>query len=62
VFPYDVAGVALFVVGCVLSIFATARRTARGPRAPAAARAPQAPTSASVARLLRDVGDWTKRR
>jgi hypothetical protein len=63
VWRYAVAGVALLVVGCVLSILATARRTAR-PSRPVAAEPTSADkaTSPSVSRLLRDVRGWTKRR
>jgi uncharacterized membrane protein len=63
VFAYAVAGVLLLVIGCMLSIFATARRTAvRSARSQSVARAaPTTATSASVARLLHDVSGWTKR-
>jgi hypothetical protein len=63
VFSYAVAGALLLVIGCILSIFATARRTAsRSPRQQPGARVAQAPpTSAAVTRLLRDVSSWTKR-
>jgi hypothetical protein len=61
-FSYALAGVVLLVVGCMLSIFATARRTARSPKPESLERAPVPATSASVTRLLRDVSGWTSRR
>jgi len=61
VFSYAIARVVLLIVGCALSIFATANRTARPPRRNASPREADGPTtSASVARLLHDVRGWTK--
>jgi hypothetical protein len=63
IFSYAVVGVVLLVVGCVLSIFAAAKRTANPPRPPRRGAVPPAVngrTSASVARLLHDVRGWTK--
>jgi hypothetical protein len=54
--------VVLLIVGCLLSILATARRTARPHRPGAAVRAEHVrATSESVARLRRDVSGWAKR-
>jgi len=62
VFGYAVAGVVLVVVGCVLSILATARRTARGGRPVDQRTLVTRAASASVARLQRDVRGWSARR
>ena len=60
---YAMTGVGLFVVGCMLTILANARRAAaaRTMRHPAADTTDDGRRSASVTRLQRDVRDWLKR-
>lgn len=60
---YAMTGVALFVVGCMLTILANARRaaTTRSMRQTPADISDDGRRSASVTRLQRDVRDWLKR-
>lgn len=60
---YAMTGVGLFVVGCMLTILANARRAAaaRMLRDASAETPDDGRRSASVTRLQRDVRDWLKR-